>query len=232
MSTRLSLAAKRGGSLMHILAACGLCLFLTACMDSETTSGGNSGSVGASGTAKRIVYGISVNVPDGWTIVNSVEPGVISDADLEARVKANPPAGVLAIALPAADPQKMDARVIVRVANAEKHFMPEKLVAGMSQQGFDQQAKNFIQQHNEAARKNKEMGTTLEWTITRETVDGKMAVFQRGLGEVEGNKVRIQIWYIYLPNGMGVALESMGSDNVPNLGATMESIARSVKVAK
>ena len=231
MSMSLSLAAKRGVYLMHIAAVCCLCVFLTACGES-TTEGGKTGDIGASGAKKRVVYGISAAVPDKWTVANSVEPGAVSDADLEARAKANPPVPVLALVLPSAKPNEVDARAVIFVANSEKYFLPEQAAANLTQEGLDKLAQNFLQQRNEAARKGKQKSDTLEWRITRETVDGHMAIVQRGVGMGPDGKVLVQLWYIYLPGGMGIAVDAMGNAEIPGLNAQMESIARSLSVAK
>lgn len=233
MITRSSNTARHGGSLLRMVAVFGLCLSLAACGESTSPgSGGKTGGLGDPGNKKTVAYGISVSMPKGWSVMESVDPGTVSNAELESRIKTNP-VPLLALGLPSTtNPQQGDAIVLVFLADSAKNMPPEQVVSQMTQEGMDQLAKNTMQQQNEAAKKAKQPGQTLEWKITRENLNGHMALFNNVLGQGPNGNVRAHMWYIYLPNGIGIGIESKGNAAHPGIDAMMESIARSLTVSQ
>jgi hypothetical protein len=158
-----------------------------------------------------------------------VGPGAVSKAALEAQIKTQPATPILTISRPTGQGQAIDARVTLFVADSAKYFPPEQEVSTRSPEELDMRAKAFMRQRNEAAVKQNKPPDTLESRMTRETVDGRLALFHRGIGAGPDGQLHFQVWHIYLPNGVGIGVDAIGSADSPGMDRLLESIVRSLR---
>ncbi|MDR2076988.1 MAG: hypothetical protein LBP61_08695 [Desulfovibrio sp.] len=227
MNMRFLPAAWNGGRAFSLLAV--LCCFvLTACATGGAGKKAATDEIPDLGKTRRLAYGISIQAPDDWQTIRSLEPGAASKADLEARIKTSQAVPILILAHPSG--QTIDARLTLLLTDSSKNFPPEQEVATRSAEELDERAKTFMRQRNAAAVKQNKQPDTLESRMTRESVDGRLALFHRGIGSGPDGQVHFQVWNIYLPNGVGLAVDAMGSADRPGMEKTLESLVRTLKI--
>ncbi|MDR1359523.1 MAG: hypothetical protein LBJ82_00960 [Deltaproteobacteria bacterium] len=238
MSKRFLPAAGNGGSAFFFPALCGLvlgCLALSACGGAGRGSGPATapGAAAApySGQARDLAGGLSIEVPNGWNTVHVLDPGAVSKADLQTRLKTSQAVPLLVLDHPTGQGENIDGRFILLITDSAKNFPPEKEVAASTAEELDQRAKAFMRQRNAAAVQQKKQPDTLESRMTKETVDGRMALFHRGIGNGADGQVHYQIWHIYLPDGLGLAVDAVGSASNPGVEKLLESMVRSIRIA-
>jgi hypothetical protein len=170
-----------------------------------------------------------MEVPKDWKTTHRLDPGAVNKADLRSRL-AERALPVLVLEHPSGQGEAIDARFIVLLADNTKDFPPEKEVAASSAEALDQRAKAFMRQRNAAAVQQKKQPDTLESRMTKETVDGRLALFHRGIGAGPDGQVHYQVWHIYLSDGLGLAVDAIGSAQNPGMERLLESMVRSLRV--
>ncbi|MDR2160839.1 MAG: hypothetical protein LBO77_01690 [Desulfovibrio sp.] len=228
-SIKISAAARGGRPLASLPVLICFVLGLSACV-SGLGGAGKDAAPDMGGSVKRVAYGVSLQVPEDWQVGPSLEPDGASREDLEARVRSGQPVMILGISRPAEQPRQVDALIKVYVADSARFFPPLQEVATRSQEELDKLAATLMRQRNEASVKKTGKPDTLEMRFTRETVDGLSTLLYRGLGEGPDGKVRFQFWYVYLVNGMGIAVDAMGDAGSPGMDSLLEAVVRSLRV--
>lgn len=226
MSTRLFPAAWSGGCLFSLPALCCLVLVLAGCAAAGRGPAGEAAP--EPGETRSLAYGISLRLPDGWQVVHSLEPGAAGKADLEARLRTGQAVQLLALTHPRG--QGIDARFLLLLTDSAKTFPPEKEVVSRSAEELDQRAKSFMRRRNEEAVRQNRQPDTLESRMTRESVDGRPALFHRGIGSGPDGQVHYQVWNIYLPGGVGIGVDAVGSTANPGIERQLEAIVRSLRL--
>ena len=121
MSMRFLPAAWNGGRVFSFLAIL-CCLVLAACATGGTGRKAVKDEVPAAGKVQNLAYGISLQTPDDWQTVRSLEPGAAGKADLEARIKTGQAVPILILSHPSG--QAIDPRLTLLLADSVKNFPP------------------------------------------------------------------------------------------------------------
>ncbi len=230
MNTASFSPARAGGRrFFALLALCCISFALAACM----SSGPGDESVGSlGGSVKKLPYGISIEVPDGWVVTTSLAPDSSDKAALDARVRSGDRVLLIDFKRPSSSPQGMDARVGVFLLDSAANFLPREAAENLTDADFIKMGKDFLKREKELAAKNKVPSNTLDWKVSREAIDGRIAILQRGLGKGSEGRVRVLNWDIYLDGPTGVAIKMLGDPDVPGTETLLETIARSVRIDK
>ncbi len=209
------------------LVLCCAAVLLTSCMPQS----GDSDSV-VDSKRQKFAYGISMDVPNGWTVANSVAEGSGDKASFESRVRGGERIMLLDLRRPAQNADGMDARVGLFLVNSGKDFLPSDVAARLTPEEFAKLAKDIMERDRKAAERNKSQNNTVDWKISRESIDGNMAILQRGLGVTPGGQIRVLNWDVYLPDGVGLGIKMLGDPSVPGTESLLEAVARSIQIEK
>lgn len=230
MSKRMFPAAGSAKRLFCLLALCLAALSLSACMGAQTESEGG-GAVSGGSNAQKLAYGITINMPSGWSVTNSLPIDAATRASLEARARGGERVMLLDMRRSVQGPQEMDARAGVFLVTSSGNFIPEQGLLKMTPADFEKMSQVMMQQDRESAAKNKSGIKVVECRASRENINGKNAVLVRRMIErPDGHKLRINNWSIYLPADIGIVIHMLGDPNAPGMDATLDAIARSIVI--
>lgn len=224
-------------SVVKVALLCGLLIFVSACASKETGSGesgegSETASAPATGANKReLVYGITVTLPEGWVIASSADQGVAEDAEVLNHVKRGERVGILSIYRANQDGSDATGGISLFIVNAKKDFMPEEEAAKLTAEATAHLSEVIIKKDRELAAEKKAKSPILEWRLTRETVNGRLALLHTGLAEGPAGKVNLLNADIYLPNGVGVAVKSAGNAE-PGTATVLRNFLNSIQVKK
>lgn len=204
-----------------------LCLLfaLGACVKGGPKDGGEP----ANPNEKRLAYGLSVNVPAGWTVVSSVGPEAGTKEALDARRK-NGDRVLLLETTGTAGPRGFQPFISVVLTNEEGSFLPREVAEKLTPEEFAAMSKNMMAREKAMAKKNKTKSELLDMQFSRDNLGGNLAVMQRLLlAGPDGKPVRLMGWDIYLPNGAGVMIRSGCDPEMPNAEGEIINIAKSFR---
>jgi hypothetical protein len=157
---------------------------------------------------QNLAYGLSLILPDSWTIANRLSPENASKDALDQRRKDGKPIALLGATAPA--PAKGNAAVLaVFLSNDRPYFMPREMAESMKAEAFVRLGRDMLEKEKADAKKRKAKAKALDIKIAKETLDGRLAVLSDILRTDEkGNPFRVLIWNVYLPNGAGITLHA------------------------
>ena len=209
-----SLAGTSTQRLFLLLILC-FALSLAACVKS-----GTKGSGPVNPNDKQLAYGATITVPTGWTVVNSLPPEAASKAALDGRRKSGQPVVIFE-----AEGQPSAGRGIlsfigIALVDQEKVFIPRQFAEKLTPEELDRMAKNLLNRERALAKKKKSKNTLLDIQISRDSINGRLALLQRiTAANPDGQPVRLLYWDIYLDDGAGLNAragcdpEAQGAEN-------------------
>ena len=205
-----------------------LTLALAACGGKTTAPKVASNPLEGAST-QRLAYGISLKVPQGWTIINATRENQPSKAELQKAVQAGQRIEMLNMQRNNAKGE-MIAQAYAFLVNSSRDFMPEEAASKASDQDFVRLGDAIMQNARETAAKEKVENTMAEWIVSRSQIGGFMAIAQSGLGNPpEGGSMRVLNYDIYLPKNTGFMLKLKGHVEEPGVEETLRAIVQSVE---
>lgn len=225
--TFAALSRKRFFSLFAL--GC-LALSLGACM------GGGSGDSGKSGAPnpneKKLAYGITVNAPASWTVISSISPDAASKESLDSRRQGGERVLLLEIS-GTASTKGLEPRMGVFLVNEKNNFMPREYAEKLTAEEFASMSKDLLARERDMAKKKKAKSNVLDLQVSRDTVDGKLAILHRVMVTApNGQPVRLLNWDIYLPNGAGIAVKTVCDPEAAGVENELANLVRSMRIAQ
>lgn len=218
-------AGNSAGRLLVLLPLCLLLLVLGAC-----AKGGSKSGEPVNPNEKKLAYGLSLNLPGGWTVGNSISPEAGTRAALDARRK-NGENVLLFEAGGAPGPRGLPPVISIILVNEEGAFIPREYAEKLKPEEFEDMARGILKQEREMAKKKKARNDLLDVRVSRDTLGGKLALLQSlTVAGPDGKPVRMLGWDVYLPNGAGLAVRCSFDPEVPGAEAEVTNIARSLRV--
>lgn len=217
--------------LVTVSLLCGMMVFVAACASKETDSGAGEDAAAPAANKRELVYGITVTLPEGWGIASSADAGVAEDSEVLAHVNKGERVGVLSIYRADKDANDATGGISVFLVNAKKDFMPEENATNLTPEASAHLSEMIIKRDHELAAEKKAKSPILEWKLTRETVNGRLALLQKGLAEGPAGKINILNSDIYLPNGVGLAVKSAANAE-PGTEAVLRNFVNNIQVNK
>lgn len=183
-------------------------------------------------STQRLAYGISLKVPQGWTIINATRENQPSTAELQKAVQRGQRIEMLNMQRNNAKGETI-AQAYAFLVNSTRDFMPEEAATKASDQDFVRLGDAIMQDARETAAKEKVENAMVEWTVARSQIGGSMAIVQSGLGKApEGGNMRVMNYDIYLPKGTGFMMKLKGLAEEPGMEETLRAIVQSVEFTK
>lgn len=195
----------RAANIVKIGLLCGMMVFLAACAAKDTSP---EGAVETAMNKRELVYGITVAMPDGWGIASSADAGVAQNTEINEHVAKGERVGILSIYRTGKEGNEPTGGISLFLVDAKKEFMPQENAANMTPEACEHLSQLIVQRDRELASEKKAKSPILSWSLSRETVSGKLALLQKGLAEAPTGKVNILYADIYLPNGVGLAVKA------------------------
>lgn len=245
---------KKMNKWLQVGLLCGMMAFLAACGAKDTEPGdmgdgsdqaasevqapdGGTQSGGAvqtspAGNKRELVYGITVQLPEGWMIGSSADVGVADDKKVKDHIAKGERIGILDIYRTNKDGSKEPTgRISMYLVDASKNFMPEAEASRLTPEACEQFGKMLMQREHEMAASKKAKSPILDWKLFRESINGKLALVHQGLAGTPTGKVNIVNADIYLPNGVGLAVKSAANAE-PGTEQVLRNFIRSIQIAR
>ena len=210
---------------------CCAIFMLTSCAtkDGSSPSGSSRSRAPESPTEKKLAYDVVANVPTSYTIATMLTAEGASKASLDSRRQS----GERVLLLEAAgvpSPRGIDPMIAVFLVNQEGTFMPQEFAAKIKPEELAAISQELLAREKAEAKKNKKPAGLLELQISRDNINGNLAIVQRMLvAGPDGKPARLTNWDIYLPNGAGIAVKSVCDQEVAGVENEIVSIARSLR---
>ncbi|MDR3175095.1 MAG: hypothetical protein LBU06_00965 [Desulfovibrio sp.] len=211
-----------------LIVFCILCLALASC----ASPGGKKPEQATPEDPRQqsLAYGLSLILPDTWTIANMLSPETTSKDSLDQRRKDGKPIPLMGATAPA--PAKGNAAVLaVFLSNDRPYFMPREMAENMKPEDFSRLGRDMLEKEKADAQKRKAKAKPLDIKISRENLGGHLTVLSNILRtDDKGLAFRVLIWNVYLPNGAGITIhaEFDPDDTAAERGVT--DSARSLKI--
>lgn len=222
---RLKLSGLPLNSLFAVLLLC----FLSGGFAGCAKKAGDA-ALPAGPSSLQLAYGISINLPSSYAVARSVTPQAAPKDNLDARRKG----GERILLLEAASgpsARGIDPMVALFLVNQEGTFMPREYAERIKPEELDEIGRELLAKERAEAKKNKKNSGLLDLKISRETVNGKVAIVQRMLvAGPDGQPARLSNWDIYLADGAGIAVKSVYDQEAPGTEAEVNNIVRSLRV--
>lgn len=238
--------------IFQIALICGMVAFLAACAGKDTpedaaASGAATSGSGAAGEGtkdqgpqdqsivtsannhRELVYGIKVNLPQGWVIGATADAGVADDKEIEKHISNGERIGILDIFRTDKSGKEPTGRISLFLVDAKTTFMPEEQASRMTPEACDQLGKMLVQRERELAAKNKAKSPIISWNLSREMINGKLVLVQKGLAQPSEGKVHMVHADFYLPKGAGLAVKSI-ADAEPGTEAILDAFVKGIQI--
>lgn len=217
-----------------LLLLCCLALGLSACVAGKSASSdddtGSRSRLPSGPNDVKLAYGVTVNVPSAYTVAGSLSPDAANKAALDSRRKGGERI-LLLEAAGAPSPRAIEPMIALFLVNQEGTFMPLEYAQQIKPEELAAIGKELIEKEKAEAKKKKKPAGLLDLQISRETVNGKVAIVQRMLvAGPDGKPARLTNWDIYLPDGAGLAVKSVYDQNVMGSDSEIGNIVRSIRV--
>lgn len=217
-------AGNSAGRFVLLFSLCLLLLALGAC-----AKGGSKGGEPASPNEKKLAYGLSMNVPGGWTVGKSIAPEAASKDALDARRKNGEDIVLAEIGGPAG-PRGLPPVIAVILINEEGAFIPREYAEKLKPEEFEAMSRDIMKREKDMAKKKKAKSDLLDVQVSRDSLGGNLALTQRlTVVGPDGKPIRMVGWDVYLPNGAGLAIRCTFDQDVPGAEAQVVSIVKSLR---
>jgi hypothetical protein len=210
------------------LAALCLSVLLTgACVRQDAAGGEAPGNP----NEKNLAYDVSIVIPTGWTVSNSLGPEAAPKAALEARRQKGEQIQLIETS-GAPGARGLQPSVSLFITNEQGAFIPRSFAEKLSEADFESMAKKLMEEEKKLSKKDKRKNTLLEMRFSRDSIGGHLAVMQRMLvaGGPDGKPVRFVGWDVYLPNGAGLAVRCAYDQETPGAENEVINVAKSLRV--
>jgi|GEM_PF-6912206 len=192
--------------LLPVLLCC-LALAFAACAPKSPGSG--AARQPSKPGEQLLAYGVSVVVPPSWNITGSVAPEAASKASLDSRRQNGERIALIETVGPAG-PRGVESLLVAFLVSEQDIFMPRAHAEKIPQEDLNKLAKDLVQREHASAKQQKAKSGLIDVQLTRETINGNLAIVQRMLVMgPDAKPVLLLNWDIFLPNGAGINVRSV-----------------------
>ena len=191
------------------LTLCSIAFVFSGCVGGKDGPSGTGPSAGVGPNTLQLAYGVNMNMPSSYAVAGSLTPQAATKDNLDSRRKG----GERILMLEAAggpSTRGIEPMVALFLVNQEGTFMPREYAERIKPEELDAIGRELLAKEKAEAKKNKKASGLLDLKISRETVNGKVAIVQRMLvAGPDGQPARLSNWDIYLADGAVLAVKSM-----------------------
>lgn len=215
-----------------VLFLCCTTLVLASCAtkDSPSSSGHAKSKTPVSPMEKRLAYDVTVNMPDSYNIVSMLTPDAVSKDNLTSRIQSGERVPLLeAIGRPSS--KEVYPGIMILLVNPDGVFMPLETVNKIKPEEFPAISREILAHEQAESKKRKQKTKLLELQVTRDMINGNVAIVNRMLAaNTEGQTARLIHWDIYLANGTGLHVRGFFDPDQPGAENEIAGIVRSLQI--
>ena len=212
--------------LLPVLLCC-CALALAAC---KTTGGSEGGKQPSTPGQNNLAYGVGLTLPPAWKVAGSMSPEAASKESLDSR-RQNGERILILEALGPAGSRGLESMIAIFVVNEQGTFMPRNYAEKLQPDEFAALSKDLLDREKASAKKQKTKSGLLDVQVSREDINGKLAISQRMLvvGQ-DGKPVRLMNWDIYMPNGAGIAVKTVCDPDNPGVENQIHNLVKALRI--
>jgi len=220
--------------LLPILLCC-LVLTLAACATPGPDGGAAKQTAGHTATQaakpgeQLLAYGVSLTLPSTWKVAGKIVPEAASKASLDSRRRNGERIALLESSGPAGA-RGIESVLMVFLVNEQGTFLPRVHAEKMTADELRNVAKDIVRREHISAKQQKTTSGLVDIQFTRETINGKLAIFQRTLVMGRDSKpVLLMDWDIFLPDGAGIKIRTVSDPDNPGSAEQVIGIANTLR---
>jgi len=217
---------------LFLLLALSLVLLGAGCAGKKASPSPSDDAAAPTGpSALQLAYGLSITMPAGYNVASgTMTPQAATKDSLDSRRKSGERILMLEAA-GAPSTRGIEPMIALFLVNQEGTFMPREYAERIKPEELDAIGKELLAKEKAEAKKNKKTSSLLDLKISREMIDGKVAIVQRMfVAGPDGQPARLSNWDIYLADGAGVAVKSVYDQDAPGTEMEIGNIVRSLRV--
>ena len=207
-----------------------LCCFALALAACKTTGSSEGAKQPSAPGQNNLAYGVSLALPPAWKVSGSMNSEAASKESLDSR-RQNGERILILEALGPAGSRGLESMIAIFVVNEQGTFMPRNYAEKLQPDEFAALSKDLLDREKASAKKQKTKSGLLDVQVSREDINGKLAISQRMLvvGQ-DGKPVRLMNWDIYMPNGAGIAVKTVCDPDNPGVENQIHNLVKSLRI--